>query len=121
MALSSDWLSKAAPGNRPSSRGLETSRRDWPNVFKGCPSGQHARPRPNWSGSEPRRQARPSRFRQLADPHSAAALDCSREAIPCREYRGDIFGPGFQAHGQHRLICAENQFPSGGKNGALRL
>ncbi len=39
---------------RTGSRGLITSREDWPSAFKPFGSGQHARPRPKWSGSEPR-------------------------------------------------------------------
>src|ERR1700730_17089925 len=33
------------------SRGGETRQSDEPSAFKGCPSGQHARPRPIWLGS----------------------------------------------------------------------
>ena len=91
------------------SRGLITSLDDWPDAFKGCPSGQHAPP-----------PAITARFG--AAPPSASV---ERLRNPTKASRRQSSGysagnvrpspsPGYQAHGHAAPDLLKKQFPSRG-------
>jgi hypothetical protein len=91
------------------SRGLNTSREDWPNAFRVSPWTARPPPALHKVGL-PRRQARPSAFRPRPSPVARSRHPHFRDVRP-------ILGPGVQAHGHAQLIWLRNQLPVG----AVRL